>query len=83
MLFDQLSKLSEIPVHRSSKKLSSSVVYYNNVNDLLDRLELFGGSIIAGNNGVQAEFSQIAHTLNKLCAIDNNQLSGLLKEYVT
>ena len=43
----------------------------NNINDLLDRLELLGGSILAGNNGVQ---SQIAHTLNKLGAIDNNQL---------
>ena len=87
MLFDQWNKLSEIPVHtcRSSKKFSkigSSVVYYNNVNDLWDKLELLGGSVIAGNNAVQAEFSQIAHTLNKLGAIDNNELSRLLKEYV-
>ena len=84
-LFDQLNKLSEIPIHRSSKefsKLGSGVVYYNNINDLLDRLELLPGSILAGNNGVQSEFSQVAHTLNKLGAIDNNQLSGLLKEYV-
>ena len=70
MLFDQFSKIG------------SGVVYYNNVNDLLDRLELVGGSIIAGNNGVQSEFSQIAHTLNKLGAINNEQLSDLLKEYV-
>ena len=41
MLFDQLNKRSEIPIHRSSKKFSkigSGVVYYNNINDLLDRL---------------------------------------------
>ena len=50
---------------------------------MLDRLELLGGSTLAGNNGVQSEFSQIAHTLNKLGAIDNNQLLGLLKEYVS
>ena len=84
MLFDQLNELSEIPIHRSSKKISkigSGVVYYNNVNDLIDRLELLGGSIIAGNNGVQAEFSQIAYTLNKLGAINDEQLTGLLKEY--
>ena len=44
MLFDQLNKLSEIPIHRSSKKFSKiGVVYYNNVNDLLERLELLGG----------------------------------------
>ena len=49
---------------------------------MLDRLELLGGSILASNNGVQSEFSQIANTLNKLGAIDNNQFSGLLKEYV-
>ena len=85
MLFHQLNKLSEIPIHKTSTKFSkigSSVVYYNNINDLLDRLELLGGSILAGNNGVQSEFSQIAHTLNKLGAINNEQLSELLKEYV-
>ena len=85
MLFDQLNKLSEIPIQRSSKKFSkigSGVLYYNNINYLLDRLELLGGSILAGNNGVQNKFSQIAHTLNKFGAIDNNQLSGLLKEHV-
>ena len=58
------------------------VVYYNDINDLIDRLELLGCSIIAGNNGVQSEFSQIAHTLNKLGAINKEQLSELLKEYV-
>ena len=84
-MFDQLNKLCEIPIHGSSKKFSkigSGVVYCNNINDLLNSLELLGGSISAGNSGVQNEFSQIAHTLNKLGAIDNNQLSGLLKEYV-
>ena len=50
MLFDQLNKLSEIPIEFS--KIGSGVVYYNNINDLLDRLELLGGSILAGNNGV-------------------------------
>ena len=85
MLFDQLNKLSEIPMHRSRKKFSkigSGVVYYNNINDLIDRLELLDGSITARNNGVQIEFSQIAHTLNKLGAINNEQLSELLKKYV-
>ena len=77
MLFDQLNKLSEIPIHKTSKKNSkicSCVVYYNNINDLLDRLELLGGSILAGNN----DFNQIAHTLNKQGAIDNEQLSECL-----
>ena len=39
MIFNQLNKLSEIPIHRTSKKyskLGSGVVYYNDVNDLID-----------------------------------------------
>ena len=45
-------------------------------------MELLGGSIIAGNNGVKDEFSQIAHTLAKLGVIKNEQLVTLLKEYI-
>ena len=57
-------------------------VHYNNPADLLDRLELLGGSILAGNNGVKNEFSKIAHTLNKLGVLNNNQLNRMLKESV-
>ena len=85
MVFDDLNRISDIPIHRTSnkyKKIGSGVVYYNNPADLLDRLELLGGSILAGNNGVQNEFSKIAHTLNKLGVLNNNQLNSMLKEYV-
>ena len=85
MIFDELNQLSEIPIHRTSnkfKKMGSGVIYYNNPNDLLDRMELLGGSILAGNDGVKKEFTQIAHTLNKIGVIDNNQLNNLLREYV-
>ena len=85
MVFDDLNRLSDIPIHQTSnkyKKISSGVVYYNNPSDLLSRLELLGGSIQAGNNGVKNEFSQIAHTLNHLGILNNTQLNGLLKEYV-
>ena len=60
MVFDDLNKISDIQIHRASntyKKIGSGVVYYNNAADLLDRLELLGGSILAGNNGVKNEFS--------------------------
>ena len=43
----------------------SVLVYYNNAADVLDRLELLGGSILAGNNGAKNEFSQIVHTLKE------------------
>ena len=81
MVFDELNRISDIPIHRTSnkyKKIGSGVVYYNNPADLLDRLELLGGSTLAGNNGVKNEFSQIVHTLSTLGVLNNN----LLKECI-
>ena len=85
MVFNELNKLSEIPIHRSSKKYSkigSGVVYYNDTNDLIDRMELLGGSILAGNNGAKSEFSEIVHKLHELGKIDKGKLNALLKLYV-
>ena len=85
MVFDDLNRISDIPIHRTSNKyknIGSGVVYYNNPTDLLDRLELLGGSILAVNNGVKNKFSKIAHTLNILGVLNNNQLNSLLKEYI-
>ena len=85
MVFDDLNRISDITIHRTSnknRKIGSSVVYYNKPADLLDGLELLGESILAGNNGVKNEFSQIVHTLNKLGVLNNNQLNNLLKEYI-
>ena len=85
MVFNQLKKLSEIPIHKSSKKYSkigSGVVYYNDTNDLIDRMELLGGSILAGNNGSKDEFSLIAHKLYQNGTIDNEKLNDLLQVYV-
>ena len=59
------------------------IVYFNNPQELLDRLELLGGSIIAGNNGVIPEFSQIAHLLNQMKVISKKQLNDLLKSYIS
>ena len=85
IVFNQLNKLSEIPIHRSSKKYSkigTGVVYYNNSNDLINRLELLGGSIMAGNDGAKNEFSDIVHKLFQLGMIDNAKLNELLQVYV-
>ena len=84
IIFDELNQISGIPIHQTSskfKKIGQGVIYYN-PNDLLDRMELLGGSILAGNDGVKKEFIQIAHTLNKIGVINNNQLNNLLKEYI-
>ena len=50
-------------------KQGKGIFYFNNPHQLLDRLELLGGSILAGNNGVIPEFSQIAHLLNQMTVI--------------
>ena len=85
MVFNELNKLSEIPIHRTSKKFSklgSGVVYYNDTNDLIDRMELLGGSILAGNDGAKSKFSEIVHKLHQLGKIDNGKLNDLLQLYV-
>ena len=86
-IFNDLNRLSEIPIHRTSKKyskLGSGVVYYNNPQDLLSRLELLGGSMSAGNNSndVREEFVNVVHVLNKLNVINNKQMNDLMKNYL-
>ena len=61
---------------------SPHMIYFKDPQQLLHRLELLGGSILAGNNGVINEFSQIAHLLNKMKVISNKQLNNLLQSYV-
>ena len=74
------TNLSNLKYYKT--KSGSGIVYSNNPNHLLDRLELLGGSIIAGNNGVIPEFSQIAHLLNQMKVISKKQLNDLLKTYL-
>ena len=86
-VFNDLNRLSEIPIHRTSKKyskLGSGVVCYNDPQDLLSRLELLGGSMSAGNNSsdVREEFVKIVHILNKLSIINNKQMTDLMNEYL-
>ena len=85
MFFNELNQLSKIPIPKSSekfKKLGSGVVHFNDPDDLLDRMELLAGSILAGNNGVKEEFSQIAHKKNHPTFINNKELIDLLKQYI-
>ena len=60
-------------------KTGSGIFYFSNPQDLLKRLELLGGSLAAGNNGVLPEYIQIAHRLRDLGVVTNNQLNKLLK----
>ena len=64
------------------EKTGTGILHFNNPLQLLDRLELLSGSILAGNNGVIQEFSQIAHLLNQMKVITKKQLNDLLKKYI-
>ena len=74
------TNLSNLKYYKT--KSGSGMIYFNNPHQLLDRLELLGGSILAGNNGVIPEFSQIAHLLNQMKVISKKQLNDLLKSYI-
>ena len=75
------ANLSNLKYYKT--KSGSGMIYFNNPHQLLDRLELLGGSILAGNNGVIPEFSQIAHLLNQMKVISKKQLNDLLKSYIS
>ena len=68
---------------RNYKTLTGTgIIHFNNPQQLVSRLELLAGSIIAGNNGVKQEFSQIAHLLHQLKIINKKTLNDLLKKYI-
>ena len=75
------SNLSNLKYYKT--KSGSGMIYFNNPHQLLKRLELLSGSILAGNNGVIPEFSQIAHLLNQMKVISKKQLNDLLKNYIS
>ena len=74
-----LNQLREV---KKKKKTGTGIFHFNNPIQLLDRLELLAGSILAGNNGVIQEFSQIAHLLHQMKVITKKQLNDLLKKYI-
>ena len=74
------TNLSNLKYYKT--KSGSGMIIFNNPHQLLDRLELLGGSILAGNNGVIPEFSQIAHLLNQMGVVSKKQLNDLIKTYI-
>ena len=79
-LSEYATNLSNLRYYKT--KSGSGMIYFNNPQELLKRLELLGGSILAGNNGVIPEFSKIAHLLYQMKVISNKQLNDLLKTYL-
>ena len=75
----KLLKMREI---RNYKQLTGTGIIHFNNPQLVKRLELLAGSILAGNNGVKQEFSQIAHLLHQLKIISKKTLNDLLKKNI-
>ena len=76
-IFNDLNSLSNMPKHRSSGKsrmVGSSVTYYNNANELADRMKILVGSMAAGNNFpvLKNDLSQINDELLRINAIDQS-----------
>ena len=81
ILSSYLTQLNKLNIFKM--KTGYGMIYFQNPHQLLKRLELLGGSILAGNNGVINEFSKIAHLLNQMKVITKKQLNELLKTYIT
>lgn len=56
---------------------------FTSPDEILQRFELLGGSLAAGNNStaVKKEFSKIAHKLRDLNILNNSQLLGIAKKF--
>ena len=87
-IFNDLNLLSNMPKHRSSgksKMVGSSVTYYNNANELADRMKVLIGSIAAGNNSpvIRNDLSQINDELRRINAIDQGLHEKFYQKYLT
>ena len=87
-IFNDLNTLSNMPKHRSSGKsrmVGSSVTYYNNANDLVDRMKILIGSVAAGNNSplIKNDLSQINDELLRINAIDRSLHEKFYQNYLS
>ena len=87
-IFNDLNTLANMPKHRSSGKsrmVGSSVTYYNNANELADRMKILIGSIAAGNNSpvLGNDLSQINDELLRINAIDRSLHEKFYQKYLS
>ena len=74
-IFNDLNLLANLPRHPSSGKsklLGSGVVYYNDPNELAERMKILVGSMAAGNNSpvIKNDLAMINDEFLKIGAID-------------
>ena len=85
---NDLNTLANLPKHRSSGKtrmVGSSVTYYNDPNQLADRMKVLIGSIAAGNNSPLNinDLSQINDEFLRIGAIDSSLHEKFFKKYLS
>ena len=86
-IFNDLNMLSNMLLHKSSgkyKMVGSSVVFYQDPQQLTDRMKILIGSIAAGNNSpvLKNDLSQINDQLLKIGAIDKTMHEKLYNRYI-
>ena len=87
-IFNDLNTLANMPKHRSSGKtrmVGSSVTYYNDPNQLADRMKILIGSIAAGNNSplILNDLAQINDELLRIGAIDQSLHEKFFQKYLS
>ena len=82
-LLQKYKNILELYLGSLEHQMGEGMIYFNNPQELLKRLELLGASSLARNNGVIPEFSQIAHLLNQMKVISKKKLNDLLKSYIS
>ena len=81
ILMDYHKRLQHVQTAEAYKQ-GSGIRYFYNPRTLVDRLELLGGSIMAGNGSAKNEFYEIPHVLRRLGLIKDDALRDLLQGYV-
>ena len=86
-IFNDLNLLANLPRHPSSGKsklLGSGVVYYNDPNELAERMKILVGSMAAGNNSpvIKNDLAMINDEFLKIGAIDKQIHEKFYNKYL-
>ena len=86
-IFNDLNLLANLPKHPSSGKsrfIGSGVVYYNDPNELAERMKILVGSMAAGNNSpvLKNDLSMINDEFLKIGAIDKKTHEKFYDKYI-
>ena len=86
-IFNDLNLLANLPRHPSSGKsklLGSGVVYYNDPNELAERMKILVGSMAAGNNSpvIKNDLTMINDEFLRIGAIDQTTHEKFYKKYL-